>query len=278
MECFDSHVHSGEGSVDRNAFLDRLKEAGLKGSVVISRPPDGFESTDKKDDPESRLRDVLAFVDGVDHLYPFYWIDPLDDQAENQIEAAVQGGIYGFKVICDRFFPGDKKPMKVFRQIATTGKPILFHSGILWDGKPSGDFNRPLAFEPLLEVDGLKFCLAHISWPWIDECIAVYGKFLNAYSRRPDLSVEMFIDTTPGTPEIYRLEALTKLFTIGYDIENNVMFGSDCHTGNYNVAWTRNWMKRDTNIFQGLGLSNATIQKIFGDNIKRVLSACILNI
>lgn len=271
MEYYDSHIHCEESTVDREAFLNRIKEAGLSGAIVISLPPAAFANIAKTDTPEKRIENILSFTNKTKKLYPFYWIDPLEEDAEKQIETAIDGGIYGFKVICDRFYPGDEKPMEIFRKIAASGKPILFHSGILWDGKPSGDFNRPLAFEPLLEVDGLKFCLAHISWPWIDECIAVYGKFLNTYSLRPDLSVEMFIDTTPGTPEIYRLEALTKLFTIGYDIENNVMFGSDCNTGDYNVAWTRNWIKRDTNIFHGLGLSDNVIQKVYAGNLKRFL-------
>lgn len=76
---------------------------------------------------------------------------------------------------------------------------------------PSSQYNRPSEFEPLLEINGLKFSLAHISWPWCDELIAVYGKFLNAYAGNPDHSVEMFIDITPGTPPIYRQEVLTKL-------------------------------------------------------------------
>ena len=75
---------------------------------------------------------------------------------------------------------------------------------------------------------GLRFALAHVSWPWVDECLAVYGKFLNALTRRRELSVEMFIDTTPGTPRIYRQEVLTKLMTIGYDVEHNILFGTDC--------------------------------------------------
>jgi predicted TIM-barrel fold metal-dependent hydrolase len=278
MEYFDSHVHIEEDTVERERFLKRLEEAGLSGAVVISKPPESFENIMKSGTPEKRLEEVLTLTDQMENLYPFYWIDPLENDAEEQIESAVDKGINGFKVICDRFFPGDKRPMEIFRKIAGTGKPLLFHSGILWDGKPSGDYNRPLAFEPLLEVDGLKFCLAHISWPWIDECIAVYGKFLNTYSRRPDLSVEMFIDTTPGTPEIYRMEALTKLFTIGYDVENNVMFGSDCNTADYNVNWTRNWIKRDTNIFHGLGLSDEVIGKVFGGNMKRFLGLSPLQV
>ena len=48
-----------------------------------------------------------------------------------------------------------------------------------------------------------------------------------------DLSVEMFIDTTLGTPVIYRNEVLTKLLTVGYDVLDNIIFGTNCNTSEY---------------------------------------------
>ena len=184
---------------------------------------------------------------------------------------AVDGGAKGFKIICGHHYPGDERAMPVLRRIAAAKRPVLFHSGILWDGKPSSRFNRPAEFEALLEVDGLKFALAHISWPWCDECVAVYGKFLNAYSRRPDLSVEMFIDLTPGTPPIYRKEALAKLLTVGYDIENNLIFGTDCCANDYNVAWTKKWHVRDRGIYHKLHVPRPAVRNIFGGNLRRFL-------
>ena len=58
--------------------------------------------------------------------------------------------------------------MKVYNEIAKHEKPVLFHSGILWDGLNSSSTTSP-RFEALLEVNGLKFALAHVSWPWHDE-------------------------------------------------------------------------------------------------------------
>lgn len=161
--------------------------------------------------------------------------------------------------------------MEVYKAIAHYKKPILFHSGILWDGQPSSPYNRPAEFEVLLEIPGLKFCLAHVSWPWVDECIAVYGKFLNAYSRKTEAPVEMFIDITPGTPPIYREDALKKLFTVGYDIENNIIFGSDCSMDNYNSKWTSDWISRDVEIYGKLGLDAEIPGKVFYNNLLRFI-------
>jgi len=123
----------------------------------------------------------------------------------------------------------------------------------------------------LLEIEGLRFAMAHISWPWCDELIAVYGKFLHALDKNGSRGVELFIDVTPGTPAIYRRDALTKLFTVGYDVAQNVIFGTDCNANNYNGGWTRQWIERDTAIYQDLGLGRQTVDNIFCGNLKRFI-------
>ena len=57
-----------------------------------------------------------------------------------------------------------------------------------------------------------------------------------------DLSVEMFIDTTLGTPAIYRNEVLTKLLTVGYDVLDNIIFGTNYNISEYNVEWLKEWL------------------------------------
>ena len=269
----DGHIHTNPGKVDRQAFLGRLKAAGINGGAVISISPDSLGISGKKLKAAERLDNLIAWTGPHPSLYPFFWIDPLEEDALKQVKAAVMRKVAGFKVICNRFYPGDRKAMAVYSAIAKAGKPILFHSGILWDGRNSAKYNRPGEFEALLDIDGLKFALAHISWPWCDEHIAVYGKFLNAYTRRPGLSVEMFIDITPGTPGIYRREALTKLFTVGYDVENNVIFGTDSETNDYNYRWAREWVRRDRLIFKDIGLGRGVLNKIYSENLLRFVGA-----
>lgn len=266
----DGHIHRMKESTDRGDFAKKLAAAEIAGGLIISLPPACFGDIADTPPPQKRLEDILCWCEPSENLYPFYWIDPLEEDAEDQIAMAVGERVAGFKIICDRYMPGDEKPMQVLRAIARADKPVLFHSGILWDGKPSSAYNRPGGFEPLLEIPGLRFALAHISWPWCDELIAVYGKFLNA-TVHADRGVEMFVDLTPGTPPIYRREALTKLFTVGYDVENNVIFGSDSLAPDYNGAWVREWIDRDNEIYRELQFGRETLDRIYAGNLLRFL-------
>jgi hypothetical protein len=77
---------------------------------------------------------------------------------------------------------------------------------------------------------------------------------------------------TPGTPEIYRQDALTKFFAVGYDVADNMIFGSDSVTAAYNSRWVRSWRERDEAIMDSLGLGQDVAERVFGGNILRWLS------
>ncbi len=270
----DGHIHMFGGPIDGDRLIKEMNEAGVDGGIIISLPPRHESSPGAKE----RLDKLFQICRGKDTLYPFFWIDPVEDSAPEQVSMALEYGVKGFKVICSHHYPGDERAMKVYQAIADAGKPILFHSGILWDGKFSSKYNRPAEFEALLEIRNLKFALAHVSWPWCDECIAVYGKFLNAYSLRRDVTCEMFIDITPGTPPIYREEVLTKLFTVGYSIEDNIIYGTDCNTARYNRDWVREWTGRDNAIYNKLGLGSNVLDKIYSKNLMRFLGLIDANV
>jgi len=267
----DGHIHIRKGEHDREEFVRRLKAAGVDGGNVISPPPASFGAVAEPRPAAERLDEVLWYCEAGPHLYPLYWVDPLEDDALDQVAMAVEAGVAGFKIICDRFPPGHQRALRVAEAVARAGRPLLFHSGILWDAKPSSMYNRPAGFEVLLEVANLRFCLAHISWPWCDELVAVYGKFLTSLRRRPELSCEMFVDITPGTPRIYRRDALTKLFTVGYEVKRNVIFGTDGGTSGYNVEGVQEWLERDGQIFEELGLDSETLEGVYAKNLLRFL-------
>lgn len=268
LMLLDGHIHIfSDQPPDPAGLRRRLQSAGISGGVILSLSPHWF----RKLGARRRLDNLCAWTRSSTNLFPFYWIDPLEDDALEQVQLAMQRGVKGFKIICDRFFPHDPRALRVILAIAAARRPILFHSGILWDGQPSSRYNRPAEFEPLMEVKNLTFCLAHLSWPWCDELIALYGKILNARVYRPDVSATLFVDVTPGTPVIYRREVLTRLFKTGYDVNQNVIFGTDCSTNNYNVAWAKAWIARDRTIYRRLKLSTGTQSGIFAENLKRFL-------
>ena len=269
---YDTHVHVKPGDPDPGKLVKSFRDAGLAGGCIFSERPQKWEdSAPEPAAPAEAVDKVIAWASGSPTIYPFYWIDPLRPDACDIVDMAVEKGIYGFKVIRGEGRPVDEKSLPVYRRIAKHGKPLTFHSGILWDGRASSDNFRPANWEGLLAVPHLRFALAHISWPWCDECIAVYGKLLNAVIKHGSEVPEMFIDTTPGTPRIYRRDALSKIYTVGYDVHDHVMFGSDCRTTEYNVSWTRGWFEKDDGIYAELGLPQSETDSIYRGALKRYL-------
>ena len=81
----------------------------------------------------------------------------------------------------------------------------------------------------------------------------------------------MFIDITPGTPEIYRREVLTKVLTAGYHIQDNLVFGSDALTPNPDTAWIGQWCQRDDQIYHDLNLPPDFPDKVYRHNLRRFI-------
>ena len=269
MKILDGHIHIMDTPAIPEKLAADMLAAEVAGGLLISLPPPAFPQVAAPHGFKERLDNLLGWMSapGVE-LFPFFWIDPLEADAETQVAQAVAAGVAGFKIICDRYYPDNPRAMDIYRKIAAAELPILFHSGILWDGKPSSIYNRPAGFEVLMDIPGLRFALAHISWPWVDELIAVYGK-LSCAARGQDGAAEMFVDTTRGTPPIYREEALRKLYTVGYEVANNVVFGSDRRADRF----TRNDGARiDMEILRKTGVPESQIEAYFSGNLLRFIS------
>lgn len=269
MKIFDMHIHSFNFPPDPATLIAEMDAAGVYGGCVFSNWPAESNSA-KGTSFDERLAEVLAWTRGYeDRLFPVLWIHPYEDDVINKIHVACDAGIAAFKMICTNYYVYEERSMEVIREIAKLDRPIIFHTGILWDGAVSSNFNRPLNWEALMEVEGLRFSMGHCSWPWIDECIALYGKFLNSMIERN--TAEMFFDITPGTPEIYRRELLTKLFGIGYDVGHNIMFGTDASAMGYRGQWVNKWLGIDSGIMDELGVSREYRELMYYGNLMRFL-------
>lgn len=270
MTVFDMHIHIWENDADAQNLLSAMNEAGVSGGCVLSRPPVEYD-THLGRAFEERLDEVLNFCAVAPaQLFPILWVHPDEENVLEHISVAAARGILGYKIICNNFFIYEERCLEMMRLMATLNKPVIFHTGILWDGKYSSQYNQPLNFEALLRIEGLRFSMGHCSWPWVDDCIALYGKFMNAYNYNKN-NAEMFFDLTPGTPEIYREDLLKKLFTLGYDVENNVMFGTDNIADSYSVDWATQWLNIDQQIMDRYGVCKRVREKVYQGNLMRFL-------
>ena len=268
MQIYDMHIHTFPNGADCHDLIRRMEEAGVSGGTVFS----GF--TPFQGRPgwlpiQDRLDQILEFCAPYpDRLFPVLFVDPHEDGIIDMINEAAERGIRGFKCTCSYYFVYEDASMKMLEAIAKTGKPISYHTGILWDSKVSGQYGRPLNWEHLIEIPGLRFSLAHCSWPWYDECIGVYSKFLSL-ANDPNFSTEMFLDMTPGTPPSFRRDLITKLVKSGFDVFHNMMWGTDCNTGKYASAWAKKWIDIDGGILRDNGVSEEDISRYFCGNMQR---------
>jgi len=273
---YDEHIHIHEDSDPKpEAFFSRMVEAGMSGGCVYSReqaPTPRLAKTTRLT-PEQIVDNVIAWCSASPTLYPFYWIDPSRPDAVELVDMAVEKGICGFKVIRNNGMPADGPALDAYRRMAHYGKPLTFHSGILYDGLPSSEYFRPVAFESMLRVPRLRFCLAHISWPWCDECLAVFGKMRDTPWRLRDLRTgelnqdvpSMFIDTTPGPKQIWRKEALQKIYLTQFKgpIKDRLMFGTDNNVHGYRVQHCRTYQDFDDALFREMGLTDEEVDSYY---------------
>ena len=257
-KIIDCHIHLRTSGHDmsvplpsRAQMFDGMREAGVAGGIIFSTAPPDKHPKRKGDPAEARVDEVLQVCAAEKdlELYPFLYINPIEPDAVAQVAMAKSKGVKGFKIICTQHYPGDERAIPTYQAMAAANMPLLFHSGILFGSTPTSDFNRPAAFEPLMFVEGLRFAMAHMSWPWCEEMIAVYGKIRNAKNHNPN-AAELWVDTTPGTPLYGRAEFMHRFYQFGTkSISQRIMFGTDCMLGTgYNAEAATRMIEHDEQV------------------------------
>ena len=256
----DCHVHC-HGDEKTKDVLKVMDKCGLDKIFLFSPPPRRMPMGDSID----CVAKIAAESNG--RIIPFAWIDPTLRGAVAAVERGVnKRGIKGIKMIPNRWFPWEERCFPVYEKIEELGLPILFHSGILWGYGDTSRFCKPVNFEIMLEFPGIRFALAHIGWPWTDECFAVLGK-VRACRRRKDMDPkQMFIDTTPGTPPSTRRQVLKNALELAG--EDYLLFGTD--NGALGER-SKIVLQRDRKILTSLRAPKRIQNKIFGENAVKFL-------
>lgn len=249
---FDAHIHQHYAYPDDpKTFCELTKQSGIDGGIVFSETPTPESSSGKGDYRwQARMEHVMNLTKEVPGFHPFLWIDPTAPDVTEQIEKSAEAGIEGYKIICELCYPVDC--MRAAEAVAATGKPLMFHSGILGGSRERlcGKYNRPIEFECMFAVRNLRFSLAHMGWPWIDDYMAMVAKASFTYD--PDFGNRMYIDLTPGTPGLYREDALRKLYLTAYSVKHWVLWGTDNITGSYSTKLPQYWLERDKMFMESL--------------------------
>ena len=131
-----------------------------------------------------------------DRLIGFAGIDPGEPvTAVEEVQRA--HGALGLKGIvvspsAQGFHPASTGALRVFEQAVRLHMPVVFGQGVLPMAEAKMEYGHPhLLDEVARELPDLKIIVAHMGFPWVQECIALLGKQPNVYAdvsrlvRRP---------------------------------------------------------------------------------------------
>jgi len=202
-----------------------------------------------------------AVKNNPDVLIGFASVDPWRGKmAVDEVKRAVEElGLKGFKFhpATQAFYPNDRRFYPIYEAIARYNIPMLFHTGTtgIGAGLPGGggiklDSSRPIPYMDDVAADfpDTPMILAHPSWPWTDDALAMAVHKTNVYIDLSGWSPKYF-------PESVIRYANSKL-------QDKILFGSD-----YPLITPQRWL-RD---FEKAPFKDEVRPKILFENANRLL-------
>ena len=174
-----------------HATLGRLPDASMDLHFASSEPVDrslvlGFKS--RYLGAEIPVELVSRYVrQHPEKLIGIAGIDPTNiSEALNDIRSA--HGEYGMRGVtmspaAQDFHPADSRAMQVYAEAMRLFMPVIIDQGIHFSAASKMDFARPaLLDEVARELPNLKIVIAHMGYPWVEECVVLLGKHANIYA------------------------------------------------------------------------------------------------
>ncbi|WP_226028458.1 amidohydrolase family protein [Streptomyces hyderabadensis] len=196
----------------------------------------------------------------ADVLVPFASVDPHKGRAgvREARRLVEEHGVRGFKFhpSIQAFSPDDRMAYPLYEAIEELGVPALFHTGQtgIGAGVPGGGGIRLKYSNPMLVDDvavdfpELRIILAHPSFPWQDEALAVA-------THKP----YVYIDLSGWSPKYFPPQLVRYANTL---LKDKVLFGSD-----YPVITPDRWLAD----FEKLDIKPEVRPRILKDNAARLL-------
>ena len=169
--------------------------------------------------------EVLAAArEHPDVLIPFASVDPHKGKlGVREVHQLIEAGARGFKFHpnTQAFWPNDQDNYPLYEPIAEAGLIALFHSGTtgIGAGMPGGGgvhlkYSNPMCLDDVAaDFPELKIILAHPSFPWQDEALAIAVHKPNVY-----------IDLSGWSPKYFPENLIRYTNT---QLKHKMLFGSD---------------------------------------------------
>lgn len=267
MRITDSHVHV-RGPVDADKLLRQMDRNGVERVLLISKG----ERVSLQDTRANLLETKRAFDAAPDRISGLAWVNPtILGMAGLAEEALGELGYVGVKIIPDHWYAYEERLQPFWAKMNELRARVLFHTGILYAFDDSSRFCQPLWLETLVNYPNVKFAMAHISWPWCEECLAVMGR-MGAAAKAGGWEWQSYVDLTPGTPPHIRKQALGN--AISFCGADRLIFGTDSFCGSGGVeyaveselpgdlAYQKRTIDTDLAILREIGLSETQVERI----------------
>ena len=168
---------------------------------------------------------ATACAEHADVLIPFASIDPAKGApgAREARRLAQEFGVRGFKFhpSLQGFFPNDPVAFPLYEVIQELGLPAIFHTGqtgigarVRGGGGIRLKYSNPMCIDDVaVDFPDLRIVMAHPSFPWQDEALAVATHKPNVY-----------IDLSGWSPKYFPPQLIRYANTL---LKDKVLFGSD---------------------------------------------------
>jgi predicted TIM-barrel fold metal-dependent hydrolase len=254
MRVVDCHVHL-DGETKASDIVHAMDANGVQRILLMSRyERDSHEKTLQNLEEAHRL-----MKEAPDRISGLAWLNPAVKGCASLAERALEEmGFSGIKIIPDHWFVYEERFEPFWSKLNDLSASVLFHTGILHVFADGSRFNHPVFLEKLLHYPRIRFAMAHLSWPWCDECLAVMGRMQSA-AEEGGFTWQSFIDTTPGTPPYIRAQAVKN--AVSFCGPDRLLFGSDSMLPG-DLSHQKEVLAADIQLYESIGLGNAQIQRI----------------
>jgi len=267
MKIVDCHVHV-RGRIDAGAVLEAMDRNGIERTILISES----ERT-SLDETRAKLEATRAAVaEAPDRLSGLARVNPvIPGVIELSEEALTEMGFIGIKIIPDHWFAHEERLQPFWEKMNELKASILFHTGILYGFEDNSRFCKPLYLEALIHYPQVRFAMAHISWPWCEECLAVMGRMKAGVGYGKE-GWQSYIDITPGPPSHIRKEALKN--ALSFCGAERLMFGTDASVSEGgSLSYQDEILKDYLRIFDELELDDAQRERILSGTAEELFPA-----